>query len=391
VTASMWAELDPDEREWQATCRRFADEVMRPYVKVCDQENRFPTEVHAAAREWGLLNVAIPTELGGQGKSFRYLAIGGEELGSVCAPMAFGLGFNHGTLRPVIEAGTPEQKQVFVRDLLARGEYASLCMTEPDVCGSNLLAIQTLARKTATGWSLSGTKCMTGVGTEAAVFFVFADTEVEGKRCGLSLFAVPRSERVKVGPNPDKLGFRCVPTPTIEFDAVEVADEHLIGEVGDAELILFDSLDFMRYGGVPVILGLTVGGLRDLLPWLESREVAPSGRLVSKTSVQLLVGRLYAEVQAVRLLLWRTASLLDRGIHCSTECAIAKFKASSLALEATQECVQLQGWRGLISDYTAQKRLRDARATAIYEGTNEVMLMHAFRDFRRQAHAGGQL
>jgi alkylation response protein AidB-like acyl-CoA dehydrogenase len=391
VTASMWEELSPEERAFKDKCRRFANEVMRPWVSVCDKENRFPTEVHAVAGEWGLTNVAIPAELGGQGKSLRYLAIGGEELGAVCAPMAFTLGFNHGSLRPVIQSGNSEQKQVFVRDLLAKGGYASLCMTEPEVCGSHLLAIQTLASKTDRGWVLKGTKCMTGVGTMASVFFVWADTEVDGQRRGLSVFAVPRGEGVEVSENPDKLGFRCVPTPTITFNDVEIPDEHLIGEVGEAELILFEALDFMRYGGVPVILGLTVGGLRDVIPWLESREVAPRGRLIGKSNIQMSLGRFYSEVQVVRLLLWRTAALLDQGKAASSECAIAKYKASSLALEATQEFVQMLGWRGLHADWPAQKRLRDARATAIYEGTNEIMLLHAFRDLRRQARSGGDL
>ena len=182
-----------------------------------------------------------------------------------------------------------------------------------------------------------------------------------------------------------------MPTPTVEFEDVEIPEEHLLGKIGEAEVILFDSLDFMRYGGVPVILGLTVGGLRDVVPWLESREVAPRGKLISKSNVQMTLGRFYGEVQAVRLLLWRIADLLDRGISCSAECAIAKYKASSLALEATGEFVQMMGWRGLDADYPAQKRLRDARATAIYEGTNEILLLNAFRDLRRRTRAGGDL
>ena len=178
------------------------------------------------------------------------IAIGGEELASVCAPMAFTLGFNHGALQPVLRAGTSEQKQVFVRDLLAGRNYASLCMTEPDTSGSNLLSMQTKARNSGSGWVINGRKCMTGVGTEASVFFVFAETETNGTQRGISVFAVPRGPGVEVGENTDKIGFRCVPTPSITFTDVHVPDEHLIGTIGTGDLILLQCLDYMRFGGI---------------------------------------------------------------------------------------------------------------------------------------------
>ena len=391
MTASTWAGLSSEEITWKEKCRRFADEIVRPTYRRLDEKSKFPTEIHAAAHDWGLMNASIPLELGGQGMSHRAIAIGGEELGAVCAPTAFTLGFNQGSLQPVLYAGTSEQKQVFVRDLLARREYASLCMTEPDASGSDLLSIRTLARRSDRGWILNGEKCMIGLGTEASVFFVFAATEISGARGGFSLFAVPRGDGVSIGADVDKLGFRCVPTPSITFNDVEVPLENLIGPVGQAELILLRTLDFMRFGGAPVILGLVVGGLREIIPWIEQRRTAQGEVLLNKSNIQMKLGRIYGELQSVRLLLWRAAGLIDSGLPCGPETVIAKYQASAIAIEATQEFVQLLGWRGLDAEYPAQKRLRDARATAIFEGTNEIMLLHAFRDLRRQVHTGGDL
>ena len=389
MTASMWTELTSDERAWKDRCRRFAEDVMRPLVQKYDHENRFPAEVHAAAHDWGLMNACFAPEHGGQGLSQRAIAIGGEELGAVCAPIGFSLGFNHGSLQPALYAGTSEQKQVFVRDLLRRREYASLCMTEPGRSGSNLLSMQTKARSTGGSWVISGTKCMTGMGTESSLFFVFAETEINGADCGMSVFAVPRCEAVKVGPNIDKLGFRCVPTPTVLFEGVEVPRENLIGQVGQAERILIHCLDYMRFGGVPVILGLTVGGLRDIVPWVETRALSRDEMLMQKSDVQLRLGRYYAELQGVRMLLWRAAGLLDEGVPCGIETSMAKSRASALAMEATQNFVRMMGWRGIDGAYPAQKRMRDAMATSIFEGTNEILDLHAFRDLRRQFHAAG--
>jgi alkylation response protein AidB-like acyl-CoA dehydrogenase len=134
-----------------------------------------------------------------------------------------------------------------------------------------------------------------------------------------------------------------------------------------------------------------VGGLRDIIPWLEGRMVAGGDALVSKSNIQMTLGRIYSEVQAVRLLLWRAAELIDRGAPYGPEAAMAKGRASMLAVEACRTFVELMGWRGLDPGYPAQKRLRDAMATSIFEGSNDIMHLHAFRDLRRQVHAGGDL
>jgi alkylation response protein AidB-like acyl-CoA dehydrogenase len=387
----MWSLLSPEELAWKERCRDFAEREIRPWVRAQDDENRFPEEVHAAAREQGFLNICFPPEDGGQGMSFRSLCVGGEELAAVCAPTAFTMGFNHGALRPVLFAGREEQRQRFVRELLQRGGYASLCLTEPEVSGSNLLGVQTLARRTTSGWELSGTKCMVGMGTVAEVFLVLAQTEINGGLQGLSFFAVPKGPQVEVGPNTDKIGFRCVPTPTVQFHDVELESMHLIGEVGQAEHILTETLDFIRFGGAAVILGVVVGGLRDALPWLEQRRVVPDVPLVSKSDVQQTLGRAYAEVQAVRHLMWRAADLLDAGRPCSQETAAAKYMASELAVRASNELAQLYGWRGVDGDWPAAKRLRDGRATTIYEGTSQIQLLNLFRELRRSVHSGGWL
>lgn len=388
----QWRALSPELLAWKETCRAFAREVIAPQVRRWDRENEHPAPVVAEAHARGLADVAFPAELGGRGLSLLHVAVGGEELAAVCAPTAFVLGFNHGALRPVVTAGTPEQRQAFARDLLRRRGHASLCLTEAGSSGSNLLQVGTLARQTERGWSLSGEKVMVGNGTVAELFLVLAETEdARGRRRGASFFAVPRGPGVSVGPNTDKLGFRCVTTPTVRFQEVALGPEHLIGGVGQAEAVLLDTLDFIRFGGAAVILGLVIGGLRDLVPWLEERRVAPDDPLIGKGDVQQELGQLMAEVQAVRGLMWRAAELLDRGQECAVETASAKLLASELAVRTTGWCAQLMGWRGVDAGWPAEKRLRDARATTIYEGTSQVQRLNLARALRRSAHGDGWL
>ena len=393
MSEGMWGGLPPELLAWKERCRAFAQEVIAPAAPRHDRDNTHPADVIAAAHERGLMDVAFPVEAGGRGLSLLHVAVGGEELAAVCAPTAFAMGFNHGALRPIVRAGTPEQRRVFVEGLLRRRGHAALCLTEAEVSGSNLLQARTVAREQAGGgWTLEGEKVMVGNGCPAELFLVLADAvDARGRRRGLTFFAVPRGPGVEVGPNTEKVGFRCVTTPTVRFREVALGAEQVIGEVGQAEAVLLDTLDFIRFGGAAVILGIVVGGLRDLLPWLEERRVAPDDPLVTRGEVQQTLGGLMAEVQAVRGLMWRAAELLDRGLPCALETASAKLLASELAVRATGQFVQLMGWRGVDRGWPAEKRWRDARATTIYEGTSEVQRLNLARALRRSLHGEGWL
>lgn len=387
----MWDRLTPEERTWKEKAAEFADTVLRKHLREYDERNCFPEKIHEAAHDAGLMNIAIPKEFGGQGVSQKIIAVAGEELATVCSPSAFTMGFNHGALQPILVAGTEAQKNIFVKDLLDRRGYASICLSEPDSAGSNLMAIRTRADRTADGWRITGEKCMVGNGCRSELFLVLADTFVDGRRSGLSFFAVPRGEGVTVSPNTDKIGFRCLTTPSISFREVGVPDDHRIGEVGGAEEILLQTLDYIRFGGTPVILGITVGALRDIVPFLETRRVFPDEPLIQKSHIQLQLGDLYSEVRKTREMLWRAADLLDAGKRCSTETAISKLSASRLGVRATNEIAQMYGWFGIDNAYPVQKRVRDARVTTIYEGTTEIQQLNLFRDLRTSIDRDGWL
>jgi alkylation response protein AidB-like acyl-CoA dehydrogenase len=385
----VWDQLTDDERQWRASCRRFAAEVIAPSARRYDLANEFAADVHAAAHDAGLMNLAFPTELGGQGRSHRVVAIGGEELAAACAPIAFSLGFNMGSLRPIWVAGTADQKRRFIADLISERRYASICMTEAAGAGSNLASIRTRAVRTDHGWAITGSKSMIGNGAVSSLYLVLANAIDGGQSRGLTFFAVPRTDGVTVGPNPDKLGFRALTTPTIDFAGVEVGDDCVIGEVGAAESLLIDSLDYMRFGGGAILLGLVVGALRDAMPWLEERQVL-GGPLIDKSHVQLQLGDIYGELRALRQLLWKAAEMIDAGQRCSFETAVLKLRASRLAERATSQIAQMFGWRGIDGDYAIQKRMRDARVTTIYEGTSEIQQLNIFGELRR-AHNAGEL
>ena len=387
----MWDRLTDEERAWKEGARQFAEASIRPHYREADRANVLPVATHDAAFDDGQMNISFPAELGGLGLPYRQMVIGGEEMAAVCAPTAFSMGFNHGALRPVLTAGTDTQKERFIRDLLERRGYASLCLTEADRSGSNLAEVASVAERRDSGWVLDGTKCMVGNGCVADLFLVLAEARDNGRSKGLTFFAVPLSDRVHVGPNTDKIGFRCVTTPEVRFDRVELDDDHVIGEVGGAEPILQDTLDFIRLGGTSVILGTVVGAMRDAVEWIEQRAVFGGEPLVAKSHVQIELGGFYSRIRSIRSQLWSLADRFDRNEPASVEASIAKLHSSELAVEATGRLVQIYGWRGIDNDYDIQKRYRDARVTTIFEGTSEVQRMVLFKELRRSVRGDGYL
>ncbi len=375
----MHAPMTDAELDYIETCRRFADEVIAPAVRRYDELNRFPAEIHETAAKWGLSYAGFDPEHGGRGLSHLTLAHAGLEMAQVCAPITFTLAFDLGSLRPVLIAGSTEQRQRWVTDLIARGGHASWCMTEPDSSGSDLLSMATRATRVDGGWVLEGHKCMVGMGTVAEVFFVLAEAFDGDRHIGPTIFAVPRGPGVEVDPNPPKIGFRCLPTPDIKFRGARVGDDAVIGGVGRGLSVLLDSLAYMRLGGGVVILGIVRGALLEVAPWLAERRVYGDRRLGDESHVQVTVGRLLARLKAAESLLFECAAALDAGDAPVESLTALKLVAADLAIDATSAAAQLWGWRGVREDYDATKRLRDARQTSIYEGTSEVLAMNLYR------------
>ncbi len=379
--------MSAPDAAWVARCERFARDVIEPLCADYDRENRFPKRIHEAARREGILGADFPVELGGAGLDELSAVAGSEILASACAPSAFTLGFNRGALHPVLCAGTSEQRQVFIRDLLAAEGYAALCLTEPGTSGSNLMELETTADKTGGGWVIQGHKAMVGNGGVASLFLTAVRARVAGENAGLTFFAIPRGPSVEVGENPDKLGFRAVETPDVRFHDVELSDEHRIGPVGGGAAVLLETLAAIRAGGASVILGLVAGALRDALGWVDERQVY-GATLGQKSHVQLELGDLYARLLATRHLVRQVACLRRDGLPYGLEAGIAKLHASTLAVEATDRVAHLFGWRGIMGDYPIQKRFRDARQTPIFEGTSEIQRLHLYRELVTRFRAG---
>ena len=163
-------QLSPAENQYIELCKDFAQGYLKENFKKYDDANCFAESIHEEAFRRGILHAAIPKEYGGKGLSHKTMALSGMAMAEVCAPTTFSMGFNHGTMRPLLKFGTESQKQQYVSDFVQNRQYISWCMTEPEISGSNLFDIRTTATKRGDAWHLEGSKCMIGNGTRSDLF-----------------------------------------------------------------------------------------------------------------------------------------------------------------------------------------------------------------------------
>lgn len=366
------------DKDFQLTCETFAQDIVAPNFVQYDRSNSFPESIHAKAQELNLVNICIPQELGGQGYKWKRLEIAGHAISKYCPATAFSMGFNHGSLRPLIIAGTNEQKEEFIKNLITENKYCSICLTEENVSGSSLFEIETTATQTDKGWVINGHKCMVGNGNKSEQFIVLAKTIINGESRGLSLFVVPKDDNVEVSSNTDKLGFRAVTTPSVTFNNVEVPNLNLIGQAGQGAMLLLETLQFFRLGGAIVILGMIDGALQDVIPWIESRKVFGGQRLIDKSHIRLQLGEFYAQYKVLKNMLNSTIEMIERGEQIGDNTAVLKLLCSELSIKVMDSIQQIYGWRGIDNDYAIQKRFRDSRQTSIFEGTNDIQRLAIF-------------
>ena len=266
--------------------------------------------------------------------------------------------------------GTDQQKKAYFPKL-ATGEWlGAYCLSEAG-SGSDAAALRCEAKRDGDHFVLNGPKLWITTGTEAGVFIVFARTG-EDRVKGISAFLVERDyDGVGIGKKERKLGLRGSPTVEILHDNVRVPASNLIGEEGKGFIIALDTLDGGRLGIASQALGIA-RACRDLIRDHLRTQVDAKGRPNAPQSAQWSLADISADLDGARFLTWRAAILRDQGKACGAPAAMAKLKASRLANHAAREAVSILGAAGATSLSAAERHLRDARITEIYEGATDI-------------------
>ncbi|XP_057663652.1 short-chain specific acyl-CoA dehydrogenase, mitochondrial [Diorhabda carinulata] len=356
----------------QKTCRDFADGELKPIAGKIDKEHFYPKEQIKKMGELGLLAVTVPEELNGTGLDYLAYAIAMEEISRGCASAGVIMSVNNSLfLGPILEWGTPEQKDKFIKPFTGGDRVGCFALSEPGN-GSDAGAASTTASLQGDRFILNGTKSWITNGYESEAAVVFATTDKTLKHKGISAVIVPKPIKgLELGKKEDKLGIRGSSTCNLIFDNCSVPKENLLGQPGFGFKIAMMALDAGRIGIAGQALGIAQAAL-EVAAEYSSKRLAFGKPIVKLQMIQNKLADMALRLESARLLTWRAAWLKDNHKPYTKEAAMAKLAASEAATFVSHQCIQILGGMGYVSDMPAERFYRDARITEIYEGTSEI-------------------
>jgi hypothetical protein len=361
----------------QATVRKIAQERVAPRAREIDRSEEYPQDLFELFRDTGLLGLVIPEEYGGSGAGILGLTIAIEEVAKYSNAAALMLLLTRLPTGPVLIAGTEEQKHEYVGAVATGARRAGFGLSEPQA-GSDVAGMRTKAVADGDDWILTGTKCwMSGV-VQADWYCVFAKTGPADSRAhdSISCFIVERSwPGVSVGRTDHKMGVRGVDTGELVLDGVRVPAKNVVGEVGGFRLAML-GLNSMR----PVVaargIGLAEGALMYAVEYAKQR--AAFGKTIADMQgIQWKIAELATEIEAARLLTYRSAWMADRGLYTKEYVpflSMAKYHATETAVRVAGEALQMLGAAGYMEDHPTELWYRDAKQLTIVEGTSQIQL-----------------
>ena len=356
----------------RAKIREFAETEVKPIAFMLDQENRFPTEAVKKLGELGLMGIPYEKKYGGAELDVLSYAIAVEELARVDGGTGVILSAHTslGTF-PIAQFGTEEQKMKYLPDLCSGRKIGAFGLTEPNA-GSDAGGTETTAEDMGDHYLLNGEKIFITNGGEADTYVVFAVTTPDIGTRGISAFIVERGwEGFTFGDHYDKMGIRSSATCQLLFNNVKVPKENLLGKEGQGFKIAMATLDGGRIGIAAQALGIAQGAFEAAVEY--SKERVQFGRpICQQQAIAFKIADMATKLRTARLLVYSAADLKQDHAPYGMESAMAKQYASDIALEVTNDALQIFGGNGYLKGMEVERFYRDAKITTIYEGTNEI-------------------
>jgi len=363
--------LSEEHLELKELTHQFAANEIRPVAAEYDEKNEFPVEVMKKAAEIGFLTSGIPLEYGGTGFSNMDNVIVCEELAWGCAGMYTSIMANTLATTPIVLFGTDEQKKEFLTPLTKGLSFACFGLTEREA-GSDNAAMKTTAVKDGDFYILNGSKTFITNAGVANLGVIFASTDKTRGPRGLSAFIIPMDlPGISVGKHENKMGHRASNTAEIYLDEVKVPVKNLLRREGFGFIIALKTLDYARPAVGAGGLGVARAAYEEALKY--SQERVQFGKPIAHFQHNAFkLADMATDIDAARLLVYRSAWMLDNNLKASKESAMAKIVATDVAMSVSIDAVQLFGGYGYMKEYPVEKMMRDAKLLQIYEGTNEI-------------------
>ena len=364
-------ELTEEQIALRDKARKFAVEEVLPVSKKYDRTGDFPRETIEKAFKAGLMNLGIPREYGGLGYGAFEQVLVVEEMAAACAGITTSVYVNDLGAKPIILMGTEAQKRRFLAPLTEQLRFVSFATSEPGM-GSDVAGLQATCEQDGDYYVLNGDKFFITNGDYADVFVIFARLKGTKRHQGICAFVVPReTEGLSMGTPLVKLGHRASDTATVMLRNARVPAENIIGGEGKGFLLAMLTFMHTRPAIGAMATGLARSAMEYAINYAKQRE-AFEQKIANFQAVQQMIADMYARVEAMRLLTWKAAWLLDHGQDANIASSCAKLVGSEDAMRIVTDALQVYGGRGYLENYAIAKLFRDAKLYQIYEGTSQV-------------------
>jgi alkylation response protein AidB-like acyl-CoA dehydrogenase len=358
--------------DFRAMVRQFSEDKIAPRAEEIDATDEYPADLHKEMVKADLLSVMFPESAGGAGADSITQAILVEEIARVSASAVMIPLLNKLGMIPVIVRGTLEQQLQWIPKIIAGEEQAAYGLTEPGA-GSDVAAMRTRAVRDGDEWVINGGKRFISNAGVATVYTIFAKTNPDAGHRGMTCFIVPAdTPGFEVSRYEHKMGIHGSPTGELALDDVRVPSESIVGEEGEGFKIAMMTLDRSRPGIAAQALGIAQGAFELARDYAKERKQF-GHRIIDNQAIGFMLADMDMKTRAARHLVYEAHAMVDRGDPQLTYLAsAAKTFASDVAMDVTTNAVQVLGGYGYVRDYPAERMMRDAKITQIYEGTNQI-------------------
>ena len=374
----MYPQLEEVHSLVKKTARDFVDRRVEPNARRIDQ-GWYPRELLREMGELGLLAPHAPPEYGGPGLDFRSMVLVVEEVAKVSPALATVAEVQGSMIvYNLMHYAGQELREKWLQPAVKGEKIIAFALSEP-CCGSDAFSLETRADRVGGSWIINGTKLWITSGMYADAFLVAARTgSPEEKHKTVTLFFVERGRCVETNPV-TVMGVRGTGTAEVKLHDCEVGDEAIVGGLNGGFKVVLDDLNNGRTCVGAIGLGIAQGAIKEAEAYARRRRAFGTA-IINFQILQHYVASIKAQIEAVRGIVYTTAYYKDKNVELFPLYAqIAKYLGSRLAVDAARTAMQIMGGFGYSTDSKVEMLYRDAKATEIYEGANEVVLNTLFR------------
>jgi len=372
--------LSDEQRLIRDAVQDFVQARIVPFAADWDRDSHFPREQLNEMAELGLFGMYIPEEWGGAGADYLSFALALEEVAAGDGALSTILSVNNTVVCGLLlSSGNDFQKQTYLRPLASGESLGCFCLTEPQA-GSDAAALKTRAVKKGDDYVLNGDKAFITSGKHADVAIVFAVTDPQAGKKGISAFIVPTDNPgYQVGGVERKMGQHASDTALVLLRDCMVPQSHRIGAEGEGYRIALANLEGGRIGIGAQSVGMARAAFECALAYAGERHSFGKA-IIEHQAVAFRLASMATQLEAARLMVHNAARLRDAGEPCLKQASMAKLFASEAAEKICSDAIQILGGYGYLQDFPLERIARDVRVAQIYEGTSDVQRMVIARE-----------